>query len=102
MNTKTCKLRLVVEVVYELYDAQTEQMAENLQSIVDHAEANGFFTGSTTANVRSLDAEILTLDTPDSHELVLARALVQGNSVPHADADVLALASTLTAAATPS
>lgn len=101
MNTQTCKLRLVVEVVYELYGAQTEQMAENFQSIVDHPETNGYFTGSTPANVRSLDTEILTLETPDSHGLVLARVLVEGNSVPHAVAEVLALASTLTAATPP-
>ena len=86
-------VQVTVEVSYSLNGAETEQLADRLVAIVDMAEAKGLFTVDTTANLRAKDVEVLTLESPDDHDLVLAKAVLDGYPVPHADEAVHRLAS---------
>lgn len=96
-GAEAASLQLIIDVTYLLNGEETETMADYLTAFIDQAEASGAFTLRTTANLRAKDVEVLTLETPDSHDLVLARAIVEGSQVPHADGEVQRLASQLKA-----
>jgi len=91
-GAEAVSIQLIIDVTYLLNGEETETMADYLMAFIDQAEASGSFTLRTKANLRAKDVEVLTLETPDSHDLVLARAIVEGSRVSHADGEVQRLA----------
>lgn len=60
---KTNRLRLVLEVEYDLEDETIQTMAEHLQARLNHAIGNGMLSGDTSATVENYTASVTAIPT---------------------------------------
>lgn len=60
---KTNRLRLILEVEYDLEDETIQTMTEHLQARLNHAIGNGMLSGDTSATVENYTASITAIPT---------------------------------------
>jgi len=58
-QTRKLKLRLIIDVEYDLNGERESEMKEMLHSAAGHINSEGMFTGSSTAEVASWDYRIV-------------------------------------------
>lgn len=61
MRKDEVKLRLIVDVHYELGRTDTKILEKTLMYAVDHLSDTGLLTGETEADVISWDAKVITI-----------------------------------------
>lgn len=70
------RVKLIIEVDYDLNDESIEDMAANLRGMADYAIQNGMLTGATTAEVDDYKVDTITsrstVPTPDQSKMEYA------------------------------